>query len=257
MTQNDLDTASIFFEIHSDMPRQGVGSAHSTLRALEFAEPLLPDAPFIADFGCGPGPGTLVLANALPRAQFLCVDRHEPFIEALINRATAQGCIDRVTAVLADMGAPPCAKNSLDMIWCEGALYNLGIENGLELWRDYLKPGGCVAFSEPVWTSPPDQRPDELVEFWAAYPQMRDGPGIEAIIAKTPYRLLGGFDLPHEDWWTEYYDPLQERVEMIAAHYAGKPVATGPVNHTSKEIALRKAYPDHYGYRFFIVQLAD
>jgi hypothetical protein len=36
----------------------------------------------------------------------------------------------------------------LDLIWSEGAIYNIGFERGLREWRKYLKAEGYIAVSE-------------------------------------------------------------------------------------------------------------
>ena len=37
-------------------------------------------------------------------------------------------------------------KDSLDLIWSEGAIYNIGFERGLKEWRNYLKPEDTLPF---------------------------------------------------------------------------------------------------------------
>ena len=44
------------------------------------------------------------------------------------------------------MDALPFGEEELDMIWCEGAIYNIGFERGLKEWRKYLKPGGILPY---------------------------------------------------------------------------------------------------------------
>lgn len=52
----DIDEHGIafFFEIHSNLPREGPGDTESTRRALSMMAGL-PERPSILDVGCGPG----------------------------------------------------------------------------------------------------------------------------------------------------------------------------------------------------------
>jgi len=40
------------------------------------------------------------------------------------------------------------AAGTLDAVWSEGAIYNIGFEKGVREWRRFLKPGGILAVSE-------------------------------------------------------------------------------------------------------------
>ena len=65
----------------------------------------------------------------------------------------------------------PFGKEELDLIWSEGAIYNIGFQHGLHTWREYLRKGGYVAVSEVSWFT--DKRPAEINDFWLdAYPEI-------------------------------------------------------------------------------------
>lgn len=75
------------------------------------------------------------------------------------------------------------------MIWCEGAIYNIGFERGLKEWRKYLKPGGYIAVSESSWFT--DERPAEINDFWMdAYSEMDTLPNQVAKLYKAGYLPL-------------------------------------------------------------------
>ena len=38
----------------------------------------------------------------------------------------------------------PFGKEEFDLIWSEGAIYNIGFQRGLKEWREYIKPGGYI-----------------------------------------------------------------------------------------------------------------
>ena len=40
------------------------------------------------------------------------------------------------------------AMRNLDLIWSEGAIYNIGFERGLNEWREFLKTGGTLRFQK-------------------------------------------------------------------------------------------------------------
>ena len=74
------------------------------------------------------------------------------------------------------------ADDSFDLIWCEGAIYNVGVKAGLRDWRRLLRPNGHVALTEVCWRKP--DPPAECVAFWkresAGTPpgdDLRDGAG--------------------------------------------------------------------------------
>ncbi len=58
-----------------------------------------------------------------------------------------------------------------DLIWSAGALYFLGVTDGLTGWRAALAPGGAVAFSEPCFFT--DTPSDAARAFWDGYPDDR------------------------------------------------------------------------------------
>ena len=131
------------------MERQGPGSPEVTLKALSFVDGLT-DESLIADIGCGTGGQTMVLAGHVP-GQITGIDLFPGFIDIFNRNARQLGLQDRVKGIVGSMDALPFGEEELDMIWCEGAIYNIGFERGLKEWRKYLKPGGYIAVSESSW----------------------------------------------------------------------------------------------------------
>ena len=242
-------------EIHSDLPRESCGSDESTLRALHSVVKHLPKAPYIGDFACGPGSSAIPLAQALPDAKILAVDRHPPFIRETQRRADGAGVSKRVEAVVGDMLAPPLEAASFDMIWSEGGIYNVGVEVGLRRWKNYLETGGIVVFNEPVWLTNEIDRPAAVSDFWSAYPAMTDGAGIKEIIESTGYQLLDSFGLPDRDWWDSYYTPIAEKLSAKEDKYKNNPTALLPLKAIRNEIAIRRQFPEHFNYHFYCLTL--
>ena len=143
---------ALFFELFRGLPRQGPGSTASTLRALRLVPGVGPRTR-VLDIGCGTGAQTLVLAHG-SRSRIVAVDNHPPFVDALNREARRLGITERLEARVADMRSLDFADGSFDLIWCEGAIYNVGVEAGLRDWRRLLRPEGHVALTEVCWRKP-------------------------------------------------------------------------------------------------------
>jgi trans-aconitate methyltransferase len=227
-----------FLQVHKDLPREGPGDAQSVLWALELAR--TPAVARIADLGCGPGADTAVLAQMRPEAEIVGIDLVAQFIEAARRR---------VPEARFDVGSMADLQGPLDFIWCAGALYFLGVTDGLRGWRDALAPGGCVAFSEPVLLNP---NPSEAVRaFWADYPQIGEKPRIEAQIAAAGFRILGDKSLIGAPW-RAYYDPMQARLDILREGNVTGDLATA-IAEAQREIDLWRAAQDEIAYALFVV----
>ena len=244
----------VFLDLHAGLPRQSCGSAASTLHALEIVKTRLQDNPYIADFGCGPGSSVIPLATALPNANFIALDLYPPFIDELNQRTQDAELSNPIEARAGDMLSPDIASHSLDLIWCEGAIYNTGIARALKQWFDYLKPTGCIVFNEPIWLTSESDRPAPLKNFWSAYPGMTDNDGVRTAIKSAGFDIFESFDLPEQDWWDEYYNALEARLELLEEQYFGDESARIPLTYSRTEIAMRRKYAAHYNYRFYCVE---
>ncbi len=247
MSFEDPDFRAAFFAIHSDLPREAPGSDATTRRALDLVRADMPPAPRVLDAGCGPGAASAVLLAELPQARIRAVDAHPPFVEAARARAAALGAADRFEGATADMGAE---TGPFDLIWCEGAIYALGVEPALRAWRGALAPGGRVVFSDALWlTDAPD--PD-AVEMWRAYPGMTDAAGLDAAVARAGFAVLGGFLQPESDW-DAYMDALEARLGALEPERETTRGGRAALAETRGEIAVWRRRRGQYGYRLLVV----
>jgi SAM-dependent methyltransferase len=238
-----------FFRLFEGLPRQGPGSDACTREALRRL-PVLPAAPRALDLGCGSGRSTLVLASAL-RTKVIAVDNHQPFLEQLRASAQERGLEDLIEIRCADMAAPGVPAGSIDLLWSEGAVYLLGFEAGLRLWRPLLTPGGCLAASECSWlvAEPPAAA---AAFFREGYPGMA---GIEENIDRARaagFDLIDHFTLPPAAWWDEYYTPLQQRMADLAP--AADAELAAVIDETRREIELYRRHGHSYGYVFYLLR---
>ena len=225
-----------FFEIHTDLPREGPGDDESLNWALSQIE--LPDAPRILDAGCGPGADIPGLLAHRPKAQIDARDTHQPFVDR-INAAYAGDA--RVTARAEDMAEP---DGLYDLIWTAGALYFLGVRNGLSGWRAHLTDAGAVIFSELCWTGKP--RSPAVTSFWAQYEAMQEWQGVLEDTDAAGYRVIAHRFLPRAAW-ANYYDPLQGRIDVLRRSNL-TPELTAALDAEQSEIDLWRNHGEAYGY---------
>lgn len=243
---------SLFFELYEDLPRQGPGNRACAERALALCRDL-PPAPAILDLGCGVGGQTLHLAE-LSSGPIVAVDSHAPSIRRLQSAIAARGLSARVSAFAGDMARTNLPPASFDLVWSEGALYNLGIPYALSLCRELLRPGGFLAFTDAVWLK--DDPPAEIKSgFDADYPGMARIEDDLAAIRDAGFVLSGHFPLPDEAWWTDFYTPMEARIASMRAKYSADPEASSVLDLLAAEPELHRRHSSFYAYEFFVARL--
>lgn len=240
----------IFFEVYEALPRQGPGDRASAERALSLCA--LPPSPRVLDLGCGVGAQTLYLAE-LTAGTILAIDSHAPSIERLQRTLASRELLHRVEALVGDMTECPVEPGHVDLIWSEGALYNLGLERALRLCHRLLRPGGHLVFTDAVWLQP-DPPAEVARTFELDYPTMGTIADDLALIAKTDFELLGHFTLPDEAWWTDFYTPMERRIDALRTHYAGDAEANAILDQLATEPALHRLHSRFYAYEYFVAR---
>ncbi len=236
-------------EYFASIERQGPGSPEVTLKALSFIDNLSSQSK-IADIGCGSGGQTMILAGNT-EGKITGVDLFPEFIDLFNAKSRELGFDERVTGVICSMETLEFGKEELDLIWSEGAIYNIGFERGIKEWREFLKPGGYIAVSEASWFT--GERPGEIEEYWnASYPEIDTIPNKLAQMQKGGYVPVAAFILPEECWTKHFYAPQKEAQEKFLAKYAGNKTAEEFVENERHEAELYAKYKEYYGYAFFI-----
>lgn len=240
------DLADAFWRAHTDLPREAPGSAATTELLLRLAAPVSPE-PRIVDVGCGTGPASVLLA-ALTGGAVTAVDLHQPFLDALVERAKEAGVQDRVTPVRASMEALPVEPGSVDLLWAEGSAYLMGFDAALAAWRPLLAPGGAVVLTEAEWLTP--EPAPEAGAFWeAGYPAMRSTAGNVAAAQQAGWTVQATYVLPDSDW-DAYYGPLAERIDLLR----GEGVPGHLLDQVGEEIDIRRRHGADYGYTGYVLR---
>ncbi len=245
-----ITPSHIFFEIHSGLEREAPGSNAETRNAFKLLPPMTD--PEVLDIGCGPGAQTLELACLTP-GRITAVDTHQPFLDRLEKDILTKNLAGRVTTLNRSMDDLPFPPESFDLIWSEGAIYNMGLETGLTAWRRLLKPGGCIVLTEAAWLK--DDPPSEIYEFWSEeYPEMGTRDQNRERIVRSGFEILGEFPLKSSSWQEGYYGPLSARIETLEQKYRNQPDLLKILQEERHEIRMYEQYGEYYGYVFYVIQ---
>ena len=242
---------NLICEFFLNVKRQGPGSPDVTLKALSFVDNLT-EKSLIADLGCGTGGQTMTLAQHTT-GHITGLDCFPGFVERLNYNARELNLQERVKGIVGSMDALPFEEEGLDLIWSEGAIYNIGFERGLNEWRRYLKMGGYVAVSESSWFT--EERPAEIHDFWmSVYPEIDTIPNKVAQIQKAGYIPVATFILPEYCWTENYFTPLIKAREIFSQKYPGNKTVDELMKFGRHEAELYRKYKEFYGYVFYIAK---
>ncbi len=240
---------NLICEYFSNVERQGPGSPEVTVKALSFVDNLS-EKSLIADIGCGTGGQTMVLAQNSP-GEIKGIDLFPTFINIFNTNAKKLSLNDRVKGIVGSMEKLPFKQEELDLIWSEGAIYNIGFERGLSEWHKFLKPGGFIAVSEASWFT--DERPTEIEEFWMdAYPEIDTIPNKVKQMQKAGYIPVATFILPESCWTEQFYTPQVSAQDLFLKKHKGNKVAEDFIAYQRHETQLYYKHKAFYGYVFYI-----
>jgi SAM-dependent methyltransferase len=204
----------------------------------------------VVDAGCGAGRQTFVLADEL-KMQIDAVDCYQPFLDRLRRRAKEKEFAQLVRPHCIDMKDIPGVFPTIDLLWSEGAAYNIGFANALTTWAKAIKPNRFAVVSELCWLR--EQVPDAVREFFRlGYPEMQSVPQNISAAETAGYKIFNTYTLPKEAWVKDYYDVLEPRAKSLANH-SDVAVRNFAVE-TLKEIETFKISEESYGYVFYVLQ---
>jgi ubiquinone/menaquinone biosynthesis C-methylase UbiE len=233
----------------STMERQGPGSDAMTLKALSFIDPLKKESK-VADIGCGTGKQTIVLTQNIP-SQVTAIDLFQKFIDILNQNSKDLGLQDQLTGIVGNMESLPFQEEEFDLLWSEGAIYNIGFERGIREWRKYLKKGGFIAVTEASWFT--NERPVEIDQFWMdAYPEIDTISVKIRQMEEAGYIPVATFILPVECWIENFYELQKEARAIFLSKHKGDPTAEALAANEKHEYDLYQKYKSYYGYVFYI-----
>ena len=247
-----MDELQLLIDLHQGGNRQGPGGDEETELALNLAMVDRNTPLKIADLGCGTGASTIALARLL-NARITAVDFLQGFLDVLESRAGNEGLSEKITPLCASMDNLPFDDDQFDVIWSEGAIYNIGFERGVLNLMRYLKPGGLLVASEITWIT--NTRPSEIQKHWESeYPEIDVASSKIGVLEKSGYSPVAYFVLPEHCWLDNYYRPMLNRFQDFLNRNGNSEEARAVVEAESREIELYEKYKAYYGYGVYIAR---
>ena len=247
-----MEDYQLLIDLHKSANRQGPGGDAETEMALSLAMIDRTASLKIADIGCGTGASTLLLGRLL-NAQITAVDFLPDFLEVLEDRAENIGISEKIKTLDCSMDNLPFGDEEYDVIWSEGAIYNIGFKRGVIDWHRYLKIGGLLVVSEITWTTA--SRPSVLQRYWESeYHEIDMASSKIGILEQNGYFPLAYFVLPDHCWLDNYYRPMQNGFKEFLNRNGNSEKAMAIVEAEKREIELYEKYRNYYSYGVYIAK---
>jgi ubiquinone/menaquinone biosynthesis C-methylase UbiE len=242
---------NLICEYFLEIERQGPGSEEATKKSLSFISNLN-EKSNILDIGCGTGGQTITIAqNSL--GNIFGIDLFPDFVNKLNENARKLNLQSRIKGIVGSMENLSFNNEEFDLIWSEGAIYNIGFKRGLKEWNKFIKKGGYIAVTEASWFT--QQRPNEIEEFWMnAYSEIDTIPNKVLQLQESGYRPVATFIIPENCWTDNFYIPQVKAQELFLKKYKGNKTVEDLIANQKYEAQLYSKYKDYYGYVFYIGQ---
>jgi ubiquinone/menaquinone biosynthesis C-methylase UbiE len=238
-------------ELHRGLERQGPGDLDYSNYIISQI-PELPTNPRIADIGCGAGAGTLFLADKF-KTKVRAVDFSREFLDELEDRAKQRGLEHFIETIECDMGNLNWELGTIDLLWSEGAAYNITFEGALKAWRPLMASSGIAVISEMNYFT--SEVPEPVKAFMQnAYPAIKTESENSDIVNSSGFEVLGIPRLPSKAWWKNYYEPL--RKNMKSFKNSTDSIMQSVIRETEEEMKFFQKYETIYGYSFYIMKAA-
>jgi ubiquinone/menaquinone biosynthesis C-methylase UbiE len=248
-----MDDLQLLIDLHKRAKRQGPGGDLEIQKMIDLAMLDQSSQLKIADIGCGTGTSALKLAHTLNASCVTAIDFLPGFIEVLQDRIQQEGLAGKVEPRVCSMDDLPFKNDNFDLIWSEGAIYNIGFSKGINYWKRFLKPGGLLVVSEITWTT--NSRPKEIESHWVQeYSEISTASEKINILEQGGYSPVAYFTLPEHCWINNYYRPMRSSFSDFLSRNDNSSEAKAIVAAEEKEIDLYERFKDYYSYGVYIAR---
>ena len=156
-----------------------------------------------------------------------------------------------VETIECDMGKVDWEPGSIDLLWSEGAAYNITFTGALKAWRPLMAPNGIAVISEMNYFT--NEVPEPVNAFMQnAYPAIKTEPENSDIINSSGFEVLGIDRLQSKAWWKNYYEPLRIKIESFKN--SNDSIIKSVISETEEEMRIFKEYEKVYGYSYYIMK---
>lgn len=154
------------------------------------------DKPRILDIGCGTGMPTLELAR-LSNGEVTGIDIDQGALDNLNLKIKQEGLSDRVKVYNRSVYDTKFDDEMFDIIWEEGVIHLLNLSKALTECNRVLKLNGFMVTGESTnWA---DRKLENFPKFG--------------------FRLIKQIPWERKCWWTQYYAPLEGKINILRKKY--------------------------------------
>jgi len=186
--------------------------------------------PRILDIGCGSGVPTIELTK-LSGGKVTGIDIDQSCIDEF-NRKIREENLKRVEALNLSLSEMKFPDETFDVVWSEGVVGNIGFETSLKEWRRLLRKDGYLVIHYQV---------SRVVDVLPRMPQLG-------------YSLTDTVPLPEDAWLTEFYKPLEEKMDTLLHKYRNNADALKLLNQYKTEMNMVKNNPRNFSCAFYIMK---
>jgi len=154
------------------------------------------EKPCILDIGCGTGMPTLELAK-LSNGEIMGIDIDQDALDKLKLKIKEKGLSGKLHVSNRSIYNTMFKDEMFDIIWEEGVIHILDLKKALTECNRVLKMNGFLVMGETVnWVN------RKIKHF-----------------PKFGFKLIKQIPWEKNCWWTEYYKPLEEKINTLRRKY--------------------------------------